>query len=155
VNKSSLIQDSPCPLRASVGHPPLRLQYRNAAAKPKEKTRTMLKSNYTDAASQALFASVAAFAFVLAFSATTDARAAKRFGRDERLYSASVSFADLNLTNQEDIERLERRVRKKARHFCRVFNGVTATQSMLRECREKIVEENRSKIEKAIELSAR
>ena len=115
----------------------------------------MLKSNNKNAASQTLFASVAAFAFVLAFSATTDARAAKRSGREENLYSASVSFADLNLSTQDDIERLERRVMKKARHFCRTFNGVTATQSMLRECRKKIVEENRSKIEKAIELSAR
>ncbi len=92
-------------------------------------------------------------AFILA--ATSGAEARPRVGDGAKTYSARLSIADLDLTRPEDVKTLERRVSKRARHFCRVFSSVTATPSMLRECERRVLEENRSRIDLAVAAAAR
>lgn len=92
-------------------------------------------------------------AFVLA--ATPGAEAKPRAGDGVKTYSARLSIADLDLTQPEDVKKLEHRVNRRARHFCRIFYSATATPAMLRECERRIFEENRPRIDRAVAAAGR
>lgn len=91
----------------------------------------------------------------IVLASTPVAHAAAREENGAKTYSARLSIADLDLSRPEDVEKLERRVSKRARHFCRSFHSVTATPTMLRECRRRIFEENRPRIDQAVAAAGR
>jgi UrcA family protein len=98
---------------------------------------------------------LAMFGVAVVLASTPGAHAAARGQNGAKTYSATLSIADLDLTRPEDVEKLERRVSKRARHFCRNFSSVTATPKMLRDCERRIFEENRPRIDRAVAAAGR
>lgn len=98
-----------------------------------------------------------AMAFILALIAAAAPAGASASLRnsDDAIISTPVAYGDLDLSRAEDVERLYRRVELRAGRLCREFSSVTATQKMLKKCRDEIVDANQVKIENAVKETRR